>query len=144
MKQAISILLTLAVLNTFSQTLTKRIVHNNPSNYRQLSAVHAGAGQMKFAGLIGSQALSTNFLYLHAGEIPDKAGIGQHFHHTIEEMYVIFDGEAEFTINGRTSRIQGPALVPCKKGDAHAIYNSSGKPLRWLNFAVSTTSGRGD
>ena len=144
MKQAISILLTFAVLNTFSQTLTKRIVHNNPSNYRQLSAVHAGAGQMKFAGLIGSQALATNFLYLHAGELPDKAGIGQHFHHTIEEMYFIFDGEAEFTINGHTSKIKGPAVVPCKMGDAHGIYNSSGKTLRWLNFAVSSTKGRSD
>lgn len=99
---------------------------------------------MKFTGLIGSQTLATNFLYLHAGEIPDKAGIGQHFHHTIEEMFVILDGEAEFTINGRTSKIKGPALVPCKMGNSHGIYNSSGKPIRWLNFAVSTIKGRGD
>jgi mannose-6-phosphate isomerase-like protein (cupin superfamily)/heme-degrading monooxygenase HmoA len=139
-----SFLLTITTFNTFSQTLNQRVVHNNPSNYRQLSAVHAGAGQMKFAGLIGSRTLTTPFLYLHAGEIPGKAGIGQHFHHTIEEMYVILDGEAEFTINGRTSRIQGPALVPCKMGAAHGIYNSSGKTLRWLNFAVSTTKGRAD
>ena len=144
MKQAIFLLLTITTLNTFSQTLSKRIVHNNPANYRQLNAVHAGAGQMKFTGLIGSQTLATNFLYLHAGEIPDKAGIGQHFHHTIEEMFVILDGEAEFTINGRTSKIKGPALVPCKMGNSHGIYNSSGKPIRWLNFAVSTIKGRGD
>jgi uncharacterized cupin superfamily protein len=66
---------------------------------------------MKFAELIGRNALSTNFLYLHAGEIPVKAGIGEHFHHSIEEMYLILDGEAEFTINGRTSKIKGPARV---------------------------------
>jgi mannose-6-phosphate isomerase-like protein (cupin superfamily) len=88
--------------------------------------------------------LATNFLYLHAGEIPDKAGIGEHFHHTIEEMYVILDGEAEFTVNGRTSKIKGPAVVPCKMGDAHGIYNASGKTLHWLNFGVSTIKGRGD
>lgn len=144
MKPAIFLLLTVASFNLCAQTLSKRVVHNDPSKYRQLSAVHAGAGQMKFAGLIGSGALATNFLYLHAGEIPDKGGIGQHFHHTIEEMYVILDGEAEFTVNGRTSKIKGPALVPCKMGHAHGIYNSSGRPLRWLNFAVSTTKGRGD
>jgi len=136
--------LTILAISASAQPLSKRVVHNNPSNYRLLSAVHAGAGQMKFVGLIGSQALSTNFLYLHAGEIPDKAGIGEHFHHTIEEMYVILDGEAEFTVNGRTSKIKGPAVVPCKMGDAHGIYNSSGKTLRWLNFAVSSTKGRGD
>ena len=144
MKPTIFLLLAITVVNAFSQSLSKRIIHNNPAKYRQLNAVHAGAGQMKFTGLIGSQNLATNFLYLHAGEIPDKAGIGQHFHHTIEEMYVILDGEAEFTINGQTSKIKGPALVPCKMGNAHGIYNSSGKTLKWLNFAVSTIKGRGD
>jgi len=144
MKHAILLLLTIAVLNTFSQSLNKRIVHNDPAKYRLLTAVHAGAGQMKFTGLFGSQTLATNLLYLHVGEIPDKAGIGEHFHHTIEEMYVILDGEAEFTVNGRTSKIKGPALVPCKLGDAHGIYNSSGKTLKWMNFGVSTTKGRGD
>jgi mannose-6-phosphate isomerase-like protein (cupin superfamily)/heme-degrading monooxygenase HmoA len=137
-------LLTIASLSSSAQTLNKRVVPNNPGTYRTLPAVHAGAGQMKFTELIGRQALATNFLYLHAGEIPDRAGIGHHFHHTIEEMYVILDGEAEFTVNGRTSRIKGPAAVPCKRGDSHGIYNSSGKALRWLNFAVSTTKARGD
>lgn len=138
------LLLTVITFNAFSQTLSKRVIPNKPSVYRQLSAVHGGAGQMKFTGLIGSQAMATNFLYLHAGEIPDKSGIGQHFHHTIEEMYVILDGEAEFTVNGSSSRIKGPAVVPCKLGNAHGIYNASGKTLRWLNFAVSTIKGRGD
>lgn len=144
MKPTILLLLAITVVNAFSQSLSKRIIHNDPAKYRELNAVHAGAGRMKFTGLIGSQNMATNFLYLHAGEIPDKAGIGQHFHHTIEEMYVILDGEAEFTVNGQTSKIKGPALVPCKMGNAHGIYNSSGKTLKWLNFAVSTIKGRGD
>lgn len=142
--RAIFLLFTLFSLSAFSQNIAKRVVHNDPSKYRQLSGVHAGAGQMKFTELIGRQALATNFLYLHSGEIPAKAGIGEHFHHTIEEMYVILNGEAEFTINGHTSKIKGPALVPCKMGDAHGIYNTGGETLRWLNFAVSTTKARGD
>ena len=144
MKQTILLLFLITGLITVAQSLDKRVVHNDPSKYRLLNAVHAGAGQMSFTGLFGSQALATNLLYLHVGEIPPKAGIGEHYHHTIEEMYVILDGEAEFTVNGRTSRIKGPALVPCKMGDAHGIYNSSGKPIKWMNFGVSTTKGRGD
>lgn len=144
MNRVILILLTAFALPAYAQNLAKRVIPNDPSKYRQLSGVHAGAGQMKFTGLIGAQTLATNFLYLHAGEIPDKAGIGQHFHHTIEEMYVILDGEAEFTINGHTSKIKGPAVVPCKMGDSHGMLNTSGKTLKWLNFAVSTTKGRGD
>jgi mannose-6-phosphate isomerase-like protein (cupin superfamily) len=141
------LLVTLAVsisLSASSQTLSKRVIHNDPSKYRELSAVHAGAGKMGFTQLIGRTELSTNFLYLHTGSIQAKSGIGQHFHHTIEEMFVILDGEAEFTINGRTSKIKAPALVPCKMGNSHGIYNPGNTPIRWMNFAVSTIKGRGD
>lgn len=87
MKPAIFLLFAFTAYNVYAQPPDKRVVQNDPSKYRQLAAVHAGAGQMKFAGLIGSSAVATNFLYLHAGENPDKGSIGQHFHHTIEEMY---------------------------------------------------------
>lgn len=141
------LLLLLTVVITISasaQSLSKRVVHNDPSKYRELTAVHGGAGKMGFTQLIGRTELSTNFLYLHTGSIHAKSGIGQHYHHTIEEMFVILDGEAEFTINGRTAKIKGPALVPCKMGNSHGIYNSGTTPLRWMNFAVSTIKGRGD
>jgi len=129
---------------SIAQNLNDRVVHNDPSTYRELNGVHAGAGKMGFTQLIGSNDMATNFLYLHSGVIQPKSGIGHHFHHTIEEMYVILNGEAEFTINGRTSKIKGPALAPCKLGDSHGIYNTSGKPLRWLNFAVSEVKEQGD
>jgi mannose-6-phosphate isomerase-like protein (cupin superfamily)/heme-degrading monooxygenase HmoA len=137
------LLLTLIAASANAQSLKERITPNDPSKYRQLSAVHAGAGQMGFTQLIGRNQVSTNFLYLHSGVIEPKSGIGHHFHHNIEEMYVILNGEAEFTINGRTSKIKAPAIVPCKMGDSHAIYNPSGEKLQWLNFAVSL-NGPGD
>lgn len=127
-----------------AQPLSERVVTNNPDNYRLLSSVHDGAGQMAFTGLIGRQDLSTNFLYLHAGKIHPGGGIGHHFHHSIEEMYVLLNGEAEFTINGHTSRLEAPVVVPNKMGDSHALYNPTDDTLRWLNFAVSSTKGRGD
>lgn len=99
---------------------------------------------MGFTQLIGRNDLSTNFLYLHAGVIQPKSGIGHHFHHGIEEMYVLLSGEAEFTVNGHTSKLKAPVVVPCKLGDAHAIYNATGAPVRWLNFAVSRVKGQGD
>jgi mannose-6-phosphate isomerase-like protein (cupin superfamily) len=62
----------------------------------------------------------------------------------MEEMYVLLSGEAEFTINGRTSKLKAPAIVPCKMGDSHAVYNSSDEPVKWLNFAVSSSKGQFD
>ncbi len=128
----------------FTQNLDERIADNDPSSYKELANVHLGAGKMGFTQLIGRNDLATNFLYLHTGVIQPKSGIGHHFHHTIEEMYVILDGEAQFTINGRTTRIKAPAVVPCKLGDSHGIYNATQKPLKWLNFAVSEEKGQGD
>lgn len=144
MKQLITLLLAFVTLQATSQTIQERIIHNDASKYRELSAVHAGAGKMGFTQLIGRNDLSTNFLYLHSGIIQPKSGIGHHFHHTIEEMYVILNGEAEFTINGHTSKIKAPAIVPSKMGDAHGIYNASNEPIRWLNFAVSSVKGSSD
>ena len=124
MKRLFAFFLTIAVVYVNAQSIKERVVHNDPAKYRELSAVHAGAGKMGFTQLIGRSELSTNFLYLHAGIIEPKSGIGHHFHHNIEEMYVLLNGEAEFTVNGRTSKIKAPAIVPCKMGDSHAIYNS--------------------
>jgi mannose-6-phosphate isomerase-like protein (cupin superfamily) len=144
MKRIFASILAVMTLYAAAQPVKDRVIHNDPARYKELTAVHAGAGKMGFTQLIGRTELSTNFLYLHAGTIEAKSGIGHHFHHSIEEMYVILNGEAAFTVNGRTARIKAPAVVPCKKGDSHAIYNTSGERLRWLNFAVSAEKGRGD
>ncbi|HLW21370.1 MAG TPA: cupin domain-containing protein [Cyclobacteriaceae bacterium] len=144
MKILMSIAVACLSFQLVAQNIDERIIPNDPSKYRELNAVHAGAGSMGFTELVGRQDLTSNFLYLHAGKINAKSGIGHHFHHSIEEMFVILDGEAEFTINGRTSTIKAPAVVPCKMGSSHAIYNAGTEPITWLNFAVSTVKARGD
>jgi mannose-6-phosphate isomerase-like protein (cupin superfamily) len=119
--------------------LAERIGHSDPAKFQHLSAVHAGAGTMDFGQILGVGALSTNLIFIHRGVIAPHSGIGQHFHNQSEEMFVILDGEAEFTIDGRTSRIKGPAGVPDRMGHAHAIYNPTDKPLQWLNINVGMT-----
>ena len=138
-------LIVLLVMPTLArEPLAERVAHTDPSTYRKIKSVHRGAGELLYQGLLDSFDLSTDFLFLHRGVVPPKGGIGHHFHHKIEEMYVIFDNEAEFTINGRTSTLRGPAGAPCKMGQAHAIYNSSDKPTEWINIAVSTVKGKYD
>jgi len=60
---------------------------------------------------------------LHRGIIEPKSGIGQPFHNYCEEKFVIFDGEAQFTIDGRTATLKGPTRAPARMGHSHAIYN---------------------
>lgn len=124
-------------------TAASRVVKNDPSKLRSQPKIHDGAGTMAFTQLFGGRDVSTNLMYLHAGVMNANSSIGEHFHHSMEEMYVLLEGEAEFTINGRTSLIKAPALVPCKLGDAHGMYNTSGKTVKWLNFGVSKTKNGG-
>ena len=124
---------------TAAQSLDERIGRLEPGEMREATGVHAGAGSMQFGVLLGASALSTNLLFVHSGVIAPHSGIGQHFHNKCEEMFVILDGEAEFTIDGRTSRIAGPAATPDLLGHAHAIYNPTDKPVRWLNINVGLT-----
>ncbi|HXE07380.1 MAG TPA: cupin domain-containing protein, partial [Acidobacteriaceae bacterium] len=100
------------------------------------SAVHEGAGSMSFGALLGANAVEPNLIFFHRGVINPHSGIGEHFHNKCEEMFVILNGEAQFTIDGRTSLIQGPAGVPDRMGHAHGIYNPTDQPLQWLNINV--------
>jgi len=124
--------------------LPKRIAHSDSSKYRIAKRVHRGAGELHFTGLFDAQTFSTNFIFLHRGVIPPGGGIGHHFHNHMEEMFVILDNEAQFTIDGRTSVLKGPAGAPCRMGHSHAIYNPTSKPTEWMNIAVGTIKGKYD
>jgi mannose-6-phosphate isomerase-like protein (cupin superfamily) len=121
--------------------LSRRIAHTDPAAFRPSPAVHGGAGTMAFTALLNRGAVTPEFNFLHRGEIPPGAGIGHHFHNTVEEMFVILDGEAQFTIDGRTALVKGPAGVICRTGHSHAIYNSGTKPVQWVNLNVSLNAG---
>ncbi|MBI3695564.1 MAG: cupin domain-containing protein [Acidobacteria bacterium] len=126
------------------EPLATRIAHTDPSKYRSAPRIHGGAGELRFMGLFDSKTLETNLIFLHRGVLPPGGGIGHHFHHQMEEMFVIFDNAAQFTIDGRTSLLEGPAGAPCKMGHSHAIYNHTDKPTQWMNIAVGSVRGRYD
>jgi mannose-6-phosphate isomerase-like protein (cupin superfamily) len=130
--------------NPLRLALEQRIARDDPSRYRTASAVHGGAGRLRFFGLFGGDALDTNLWFLHRGVIEPKSGIGAHFHNYCEEMFVILDGEAQFTIDGRTSTLKGPAGAPTRMGHSHAIYNATDQPVQWLNINVTAFRGMYD
>jgi mannose-6-phosphate isomerase-like protein (cupin superfamily) len=126
------------------EPLAQRIIKTDPSKYRPSRAVHAGAGEMAYMGLMDAHSLEANLQFLHRGVLNPKSGIGAHFHNQCEEMFVIFDGEAQFTIDGRTSVVKGPAGAICRMGHSHAIYNHTDKPVQWMNINVTAMRGSYD
>jgi mannose-6-phosphate isomerase-like protein (cupin superfamily) len=127
--------------------LADRIAHTDPSKYTMKPAVHNGAGPMNYGSLYDAPTagrpdttakfnLGTNLLFLHRGDLLAGGGIGEHYHNTVEEMFMILDGEAQFTVDGRTSLLKGPAGAPLRLGHSHAIYNASGKTVQWMNIDI--------
>src|ERR1700722_13134468 len=119
------------------EPLAARISHADPAKYRHNLAVHNGPGALDYMPLFDAHSLDTNLYFLHRGVIEPKSGIGAHYHNQCEEMFVIFDGEAQFTIDGRTSLLKAPAGAPCRMGHSHPIYNATDKPVQWMNINVS-------
>jgi mannose-6-phosphate isomerase-like protein (cupin superfamily) len=132
--------------------LAERIGHTDPSKGMQGKNVHQGTGTLVMQTLLGRGAI-TGLSFMHHGPLGPKSSIGHHFHTNSDEMFLILDGDCEFTVNGQTALIEGPVGVPCMSGNAHAVYNPSDKPVDWVNFNVSIinpaeqagygTSGRG-
>ncbi len=155
-KKSFQIALAISLLSTtmaWAQQTTSaipiadRIAHTDPAKYQHLASVHNGAGPMDYMPLFDTRSgktakfnLGTNLFFLHRGIIPPGGGIGAHFHNHCEEMFVIFDGEAQFTIDGRTSLLKGPAGAPTRLGHSHAIYNSSNKTVQWMNINIGLTN----
>ncbi len=119
--------------------LASKITHYDVSKTANLKAVHDGAGTMNFGPLMTDKTMSTNLLFLHRGVLHPHSGIGQHFHNHCEEMFVIFDDEAQFTINGRTSTLKGTVGAPDRMGSSHAIYNATDHDVEWMNINVGTS-----
>jgi mannose-6-phosphate isomerase-like protein (cupin superfamily) len=144
MKASLFFALLMALPLAGRDPLAKRIAHTDPSKYQIEKAVHGGAGELDYMELFDASSLDVNLIFVHRGVIPPKSGIGHHFHNQMEEMFVIFDNEAEFTIDGHTSRLEAPTGAPCRMGHSHGIYNPTDRPTEWMNIGVGTVKGKYD
>jgi mannose-6-phosphate isomerase-like protein (cupin superfamily) len=134
----------LAVLPLLARDpLALRIGHTEPDKYKR-SRSHNSAGDMACEVLVPPTSLDVNLNFVHRCQIMPGGGVGHHFHNTNEEMFVIFNGEAEFTIDGRTSVLKGTVGAPCRMGHSHAIYNPSDKPVEFMNINISSIKGHYD
>ncbi len=118
--------------------------HTDPGKYHESLDVHGGAGSIRYMELLGGEDFETNFLFVHRGVIPPKSGIGEHLHRKMEEMYIIFDGTARFTVNGHTSILPAGSMVLCPMGSSHGIYNHTDRDIQWMNIAVGSKRGKYD
>lgn len=139
-------LTTSSSLMTTHIPLEQRISHHDPKNYGRPNTSHNGSGPVQIMAMHESRRddrfkLGSNLYFLHRGILPPGGGVGGHYHNSCEEMFIIFNGEAEFTIDGRTATLKGPAGAPLRQTHWHAITNQSKETLQFMNINVSTIPG---
>jgi mannose-6-phosphate isomerase-like protein (cupin superfamily) len=125
------------------QPLAQRIGHTDLSKV-QPEHSHGSVGFRKCQSLVPAGALDVNLFFILRCQMLPGGGVGEHFHNTVEEMFTILNGEAEFTIDGRTSLVKGPAGAPQREGHAHAVYNPTNQPVDYLNIDVTAVKGHYD
>jgi mannose-6-phosphate isomerase-like protein (cupin superfamily) len=144
---SLSLLLAISALATHNlaaqTTLASRIGHTDPSKFRH-SRSHNSAGDMACELLVPPTALNINLNFMHRCQIMPGGGVGHHFHNSTEEMFIVFDGQAEFTVDGRTSTLAGTVGAPVRMGHSHAIYNPSDKPVEFMNINIASIKGHYD
>ncbi len=126
------------------QSDTPIIGRTDKAHYQPVARCHEGTGEIFFLELLNHEPFDSNFLFVHRAEIPSKVSIGEHRHRNMEEMYFIFNGVAQFTVNGVTGELPGPCCVLCPRGSSHGLYNATEETIQFLNVAVSDVKGVGD
>jgi mannose-6-phosphate isomerase-like protein (cupin superfamily) len=138
------ILVAAAAIAPGAPPLAQRIGHSDSAKYFRVVHGHGGAGEQRLTDLMEGVPFTTNLRWLHKGWLLPMGGIGNHFHHGLEDMFIIFDGEAEYTVDGRTAKLAAIAGAPCRMGHSHAIYNPTDKPVEFMNIVVSMVKGKAD
>jgi mannose-6-phosphate isomerase-like protein (cupin superfamily) len=123
--------------------LAQRIRHTSLENVTPGHS-HGSQGFRKCQQLVPPGDLDVNFNFINRCQMLPGGGVAEHFHNTVEEMFTILNGSAEFTIDGRTSLVQGPAGAPDRMGHAHAVYNPTNDPVDYLNINVPSIKGHYD
>ncbi len=124
------------------QTGTPIYGSTNPSEFTEYSSLHKGAGKVRGGGLFSSGVFKTNFSGVSRAHIPPGASIGEHLHRNVEEVFIILNAPAQFTVNGKTSELPAMSMVVCNLNNSHGIYNhNTDTDLEWLFFAVTKDKG---
>jgi mannose-6-phosphate isomerase-like protein (cupin superfamily) len=148
-RKAINLCLLLLPLAGYAQMtaprppLAQRIGHTDLSKVEPAHS-HGSVGLRKCQTLVAGGVMDVNLNFLFRCQMQPGGGVAEHFHNTVEEMFTILDGEAEFTVDSHTSLVKGPAGAPQRKGHSHAIYNPTNELVDYLNINVSMVKGHYD
>ena len=118
-----------------AQTGEPFVGRTDPNGY---TARDCGGGVIREQTILPGAVMDGPVAYVVAGILPARSGIGVHTHYHLEEMYILLDRPAAFTLDGCNALLPARAAVLCPPGVDHALYNHGDEPLHYLRLAVAT------
>lgn len=115
------------------------IINVDDAEYTDFGA--GGRYQVQLSHLaseLGAQKLGYNLVKLQ----PGKVAWPYHFHHVLEELFVILDGSGKIRYGDRELPLRAGDVVCCPTGKeaAHQIINDSDGELRYLAISNKSTA----
>lgn len=93
--------------------------------------IAADQGLTEEAWNVVGQTYTPKLLSEHAfvwhGVAPADTFVPPHIHPNQDEWFYVLDGALEVEMNGETYKVETGGTIHMPKGEAHAIYNRSGK-----------------
>ncbi len=118
-----------------TDVMTKPVVNLDDVPLRDHGHGDAFAAKIgSFGDMIGSTGIGC---MLHVVE-PGKKAFPYHVHHTIEELFVILEGEGTYRFGGETYPVKANDVLAAPAGGpevAHQIINTGSQPLKYLGIS---------
>jgi mannose-6-phosphate isomerase-like protein (cupin superfamily) len=77
------------------------------------------------------------------GRLPAGKSFAAHYHEDMQEVFVVFQGEAEMTVEGRPVRLGAGDAIAVDPREVHQMRNCGGGDLLYMVFGIATgQSGR--
>jgi quercetin dioxygenase-like cupin family protein len=108
--------------------------HKVPSVYR--SSDHGGQGTIAFRRLLDHGAFASAIDFVDFSVIPSGSTIGRHEHVGTEEIYAVFSGTPQVTVNGETRRLARGDIAVVRAGEWHELVNDCDEPVEIFVFQV--------
>ena len=96
------------------------------------AVIHEGEGLCDHCAVFEAQVFEAPIRFLNYTIIPPSGSFGQHTHGNDNEIYIILDGQGEYTENGCTVKVTDGDILVNAPFASHGIKNTGPVPMRIL------------
>lgn len=86
---------------------------------------------------MGKTDFKSNIDFIDRVVVPPNSTIGHHRHGNNEEMYIVLNGEAEMTIDGKAVAVKKGDMILNPPNGQHGLVNNSDKNIDLMVIQIS-------